>query len=173
MRGICSSRRGSSPYASCVTIEEAKDGLFAWRLQGQDIAPDRGWPLRFVTPGYKWAYKSVKWVERITFLESFQPGMWEERVGDPKGDIPWDVLQRYNEQREVWRGSRTAAMRRDTYLTLEQVLAQRRVPQRDCRDCPKFVPDADGLRVRVLRGAQDVGEALPDAAAGTRSASSR
>jgi DMSO/TMAO reductase YedYZ molybdopterin-dependent catalytic subunit len=96
----------SSPYASCVTIEEAKDGLFAWRLQGKDIAPDRGWPLRFVTPGYKWAYKSVKWVERITFLESFQPGMWEERVGDPKGDIPWDVLQRFNEQAEVWRTSR-------------------------------------------------------------------
>jgi hypothetical protein len=36
-------------------------------------------------------------------------------------------------------------MRRDTHLTLEQVLAQRRVPQRDCRGCPKFVPDADGL----------------------------
>jgi hypothetical protein len=36
-------------------------------------------------------------------------------------------------------------MRLDTFLTLEQVLAQRKVPQRDCRDCPKFVPDADGL----------------------------
>ncbi len=96
----------SSPYASCVTIEEARDGIFAWRLDGRDLARDRGWPLRFVTPGYKWAYKSVKWVERITFLESFEPGMWEERVGDPKGNVPWDVLQRFNEQSEVWRKAR-------------------------------------------------------------------
>lgn len=34
---------------------------------------------------------------------------------------------------------------RDTYLTLEQVLAHRRVPKRDCRDCARFVPDAEGL----------------------------
>jgi DMSO/TMAO reductase YedYZ molybdopterin-dependent catalytic subunit len=95
-----------SPYASCVTLEEARDGIFAWRLDGRDIAVDRGWPLRFVTPGYKWAYKSVKWVERVTFLESFEPGMWEERVGDPKGNIGWDILQRFNEQREVWRKAR-------------------------------------------------------------------
>jgi DMSO/TMAO reductase YedYZ molybdopterin-dependent catalytic subunit len=95
-----------SPYASCVTIEEARDGLFAWRLAGQDIKVDRGWPLRFVTPGYKWAYKSVKWVERITFLDHFAPGMWEERVGDPKGDISWDVLQRFQGQAEAWRKRR-------------------------------------------------------------------
>jgi DMSO/TMAO reductase YedYZ molybdopterin-dependent catalytic subunit len=96
----------SSPYASCVTMEEARDGIFAWHLDGRDLKPDRGWPLRFVTPGYKWAYKSVKWVERITFLERFEPGMWEERVGDPKGNIPWDVLQRFNEQSEAWRKRR-------------------------------------------------------------------
>ncbi|HYZ93988.1 MAG TPA: hypothetical protein VFA34_16570 [Actinomycetota bacterium] len=34
---------------------------------------------------------------------------------------------------------------RDTYLTLESVLAHRNVPKRDCRSCPKFVPDADGF----------------------------
>jgi hypothetical protein len=36
-------------------------------------------------------------------------------------------------------------MKRDTFLTLEQVLAQRKVPNRTCLDCPKFVPDATGL----------------------------
>ena len=35
--------------------------------------------------------------------------------------------------------------KRDTMFTLEQVLSQRKVPPRDCRDCTKFVPDADGL----------------------------
>ncbi|MGH2759627.1 MAG: molybdopterin-dependent oxidoreductase [Actinomycetota bacterium] len=95
-----------SPYASCVTIEEARDGILAWRLDGKDLTPERGWPLRFVTPAYKWAYKSVKWVERITFLDEFRPGFWEERVGDPKGGVPWDVLERFQGQAEAWRRSR-------------------------------------------------------------------
>ncbi len=34
---------------------------------------------------------------------------------------------------------------RDTFHTLEQVLRERRVPKRDCRSCPKFVPDEQGL----------------------------
>lgn len=92
-----------SPYASCLTIEEARDGLLAWRVEGRDLARDRGWPLRLVTPAYKWAYKSVKWVERITFLDEFRPGFWEERVGDPKGNVPWDVLERFQGQAEVAR----------------------------------------------------------------------
>jgi DMSO/TMAO reductase YedYZ molybdopterin-dependent catalytic subunit len=90
-------------YASCVTIEEARDGIFAWRLGGADLPAERGWPLRFVAPAYKWAYKSVKWVERITFVSEFTPGMWEERVGDPKGNVPWEVLQRFSQQSGTWR----------------------------------------------------------------------
>lgn len=34
---------------------------------------------------------------------------------------------------------------RDTYHTFEDVLAVRKVPKRDCRSCPKYVPDADGF----------------------------
>ena len=96
----------SSPYASCLTLQEARDGIFAWRADGRDLKADRGWPLRFVSPAYKWAYKSVKWVERITFLDEFRPGFWEERVGDPKGNVPWDVLQRFQGQAETWRRRR-------------------------------------------------------------------
>jgi DMSO/TMAO reductase YedYZ molybdopterin-dependent catalytic subunit len=96
----------SSPYASCLTLQEARDGLFAWRVDGRDLKPERGWPLRFVSPAYKWAYKSVKWVERITFLDEFSPGFWEERVGDPKGDVPWDVLERFQGQAQAWRKGR-------------------------------------------------------------------
>lgn len=38
-----------------------------------------------------------------------------------------------------------SAPSRDTFFTLEEVLTQRRVPQRDCRTCPKYIPDADGF----------------------------
>lgn len=86
-------------YGSCFKLEEARDGIFAWR----GLSPERGWPLRFVAASYMWGYKSVKWVERVTFLEEFQPGLWESRVGDPKGDIPWDVLQRFDGAAQRWR----------------------------------------------------------------------
>jgi DMSO/TMAO reductase YedYZ molybdopterin-dependent catalytic subunit len=99
---LMSSRSGV--YASCFTLTEAMDGLLAWRVDGRDLKPERGWPLRFIPPAYKWAYKSVKWIERITFLDSFQPGAWESRVGDPKGNVPWDVLERFGAQAAEWRG---------------------------------------------------------------------
>jgi hypothetical protein len=40
---------------------------------------------------------------------------------------------------------RTPSAVRDTFLTLEELLALRKVPKRDCRSCPKYVPDADGF----------------------------
>lgn len=96
----------SSPYAACFTVAEVRDGVFAWRLDGADLTKDRGWPLRFVAPSYKWGYKHVKWVERITFLDHFEAGLWESRVGNPRGDVPWDVLQRFEGQAERWRALR-------------------------------------------------------------------
>jgi hypothetical protein len=35
--------------------------------------------------------------------------------------------------------------KRDTFMSLEQVIANRKVPNRTCVGCPKFVPDTDGL----------------------------
>lgn len=93
-----------SGYTSCFTLSEAREGVFAWALDGRDLDPERGAPLRFVPPARKWAYKSVKWAERVTFLDEFRPGFWEERVGDPEGTVPWDVLDRFQQQSERWRG---------------------------------------------------------------------
>lgn len=89
-------RARESPYASCLTLEEAREGILAWRMEGRDLSPERGWPLRFVAPPGKWAYKHVKWAERITFVQRFVPGFWEERVGDVRGDIPSEVLERFS-----------------------------------------------------------------------------
>jgi DMSO/TMAO reductase YedYZ molybdopterin-dependent catalytic subunit len=79
-------------YASCLTLEEARAGLLAWRLDGEELSSEHGGPLRFVPPPNKWGYKGIKWVGWITLLDSFQPGFWEELVGNPRGDIPSDLL---------------------------------------------------------------------------------
>jgi len=93
----------SSPYASCFTLDEARDGLLAWALGDEPLATEHGGPLRLVPPSHKWAYKAVKWVESITFCSSFSPGFWEESVGDPRGDIPWDVLHRLGRASDRWK----------------------------------------------------------------------
>jgi DMSO/TMAO reductase YedYZ molybdopterin-dependent catalytic subunit len=79
-------------YTSCFTLHRAMRSLLAWRLDGADLPPEHGGPLRLVTPPGKWGYKGVKWISRLTLLADFTPGFWEARVGDPHGDIPEDVL---------------------------------------------------------------------------------
>lgn len=79
-------------YASCYPLHRARRCLLAWRLDGRELTPEHGWPVRLVPPPTKWAYKAVKWVTRLTLVEEFTPGFWEGLVGDPHGDIPADVL---------------------------------------------------------------------------------
>lgn len=87
----------SDHYSSCLTIERGRRSLLAWRLDGADLTPEHGWPLRLVPPPTKWAYKGVKWLVRLTLIEQFTPGFWEGLVGDPHGDIPNEVLDHLND----------------------------------------------------------------------------
>jgi DMSO/TMAO reductase YedYZ molybdopterin-dependent catalytic subunit len=80
------------PYASCFTLEEARAGLLAWRLDGEELTPEHGGPLRLVAPPSKWGYKSVKWLGGFTLVEEFTPGFWEELVGNARGDVPAEML---------------------------------------------------------------------------------
>jgi DMSO/TMAO reductase YedYZ molybdopterin-dependent catalytic subunit len=80
------------PYASCLHLADARAGLLAWALDGEPLAPENGWPLRFVQPSWLWGYKGVKWVGRITVGDRFVPGFWEAKTGDPEGRVPPEVL---------------------------------------------------------------------------------
>ncbi len=82
----------NAPYASCLHIDDARAGMLAWALDGEDLTPDHGWPVRFVPPNWLWAYKGVKWAARLTVGDVFRAGFWEEKVGDVEGRIPPDQL---------------------------------------------------------------------------------
>ncbi len=84
-------------YSSCFTLHRARRSLLAWRLDGAELSSEHGGPLRFVAPPTKWGYKGVKWISRLTLIEEFKPGFWEDKVGDPHGDIPGDVLHHVEE----------------------------------------------------------------------------
>jgi len=73
------------------------DVMLAWRLDGRDLAPDHGWPLRLVVPKlYGW--KSAKWVRAVEFAAQDRRGFWEVRGYHNRGD-PW-AEERYSFQED-------------------------------------------------------------------------
>ncbi len=76
-------------YTTSLTLEEvlAPDVLLAWGLNGADLEPAYGFPLRLVVP-QKYAWKSAKWVRWIRFTEKKELGYWESR-GYHDGADPW------------------------------------------------------------------------------------
>jgi DMSO/TMAO reductase YedYZ molybdopterin-dependent catalytic subunit len=70
----------------------AEDAIFALGHDGKPLDPDHGFPVRLVVPRL-YAWKSVKWVRGIEFLEADRPGYWEQSGYHLRGD-PW-MEERY------------------------------------------------------------------------------
>ncbi len=65
----------------------AEDVLFAQQVNGKDLTPDHGYPLRLVVPRlYFW--KSAKWANGLEFMKEDRPGFWESNGYHMRGD-PW------------------------------------------------------------------------------------
>ena len=76
-------------YRDSLSIPEAlePETMLAYKLNGKDLPPDNGFPLRLVIPRM-YAYKGVKWVERIVFTEKQEVGYWEKAGYSADGSIP-------------------------------------------------------------------------------------
>ena len=60
--------------------------LLAYEYEGAPLEPDHGYPLRFFLP-HLYFWKSAKWLRKLEFSTSDQPGFWERQgyhnYGDP------------------------------------------------------------------------------------------
>ena len=76
-------------YKDSVSVQEAlePETMLAYRLNGKDLPPENGFPLRLIIPRM-YAYKGVKWVERIVFTEKQEVGYWEKFGYPVDGSIP-------------------------------------------------------------------------------------
>ncbi len=85
-----------SEYTDSLSMEDAMDDrtLLAFGLDGADLPAENGGPLRLVVP-FKLAYKSVKWVTRISFVASEELGYWEVRGYPPEAGITDDKREEY------------------------------------------------------------------------------
>ncbi|RIX60280.1 oxidoreductase [Paenibacillus nanensis] len=71
---------GDGVYTSGITLEQlAKDdAMVAVMHDGKPIPSDLGGPVRLIMPKM-YAYKSVKWLNRIELIEGEHIGYWEQR----------------------------------------------------------------------------------------------
>jgi len=76
-------------YTTSLTLAELSedDVLLALRLNGAELPPEHGGPVRLLVPR-KYAYKSAKWVRGIRLSREEQWGYWERRGYSQRAD-PW------------------------------------------------------------------------------------
>jgi len=86
---------GANAYSANIDLPTLlrDDVLFAWSHDGRPLEPEHGGPLRLVVAS-RYAWKSVKWVESVQFLDRDVPGYWERRGYHNVAD-PW-LEQRYS-----------------------------------------------------------------------------
>jgi DMSO/TMAO reductase YedYZ molybdopterin-dependent catalytic subunit len=91
----CAIVHAEQGYTANVPLADLQEPsvLLAWKHNGQNLAPEHGWPLRLVVPKL-YAWKSVKWVRAVEFLDRDRPGFWEQNGYHLYGD-PWKE-QRYD-----------------------------------------------------------------------------
>lgn len=74
---------GDGVYTDSLTLEQAQmdDIMVAMPHDGNLIPSDLGGPVRLIVPKM-YAYKSVKWLNRIELIDKDHVGYWEERGYD-------------------------------------------------------------------------------------------
>jgi len=84
-------------YTSDLSLEVMMDDdvLVAWAHEGEDLAPEHGFPLRLVVPK-RYAWKSAKWLRGLEFTAQNERGFWEVRGYHAHAD-PWGA-ERYSYQ---------------------------------------------------------------------------
>ncbi len=79
---------GANAYSANLDLATLMrdDAIIAWAHDGVALTADHGGPVRLIVPT-RYAWKSVKWLEGMKFLDRDVPGYWEARgyhnVGDP------------------------------------------------------------------------------------------
>jgi DMSO/TMAO reductase YedYZ molybdopterin-dependent catalytic subunit len=74
-------------YTESFRLSElTPDHLLATHLNGAPLPPQHGYPARFIFPGH-YGMKQPKWVTRIRFAATDQPGYWENNGWDEQAIV--------------------------------------------------------------------------------------
>ncbi len=68
---------GELKFARSIPLEKARrDVLLAYKMNGEDLPPEHGFPLRAIVPGW-YAMASVKWLQRIIITDRAFTGYYQ------------------------------------------------------------------------------------------------
>lgn len=69
---------GTIHFARSLSLAKARqpEVLIAYQMNGKDLSPEHGFPVRAIIPGY-YGMASVKWLTRITATASPYEGYWQ------------------------------------------------------------------------------------------------
>ncbi len=77
----------SDGYTESIALRDlTPDHLLATHLNDAPLTPPHGFPARFIFPGH-YGMKQPKWVTRIRFSASDQPGYWENNGWDERAIV--------------------------------------------------------------------------------------
>jgi len=62
------SPRGEINFARSIPLEKANDVLLAYKMNGEELPPEHGFPVRAIVAGW-YAVASVKWLQRIVVID--------------------------------------------------------------------------------------------------------
>jgi Oxidoreductase molybdopterin binding domain len=74
---------GYTTYLPTALLAEA---LLAYSMDGQDLRPEQGYPLRLIVPGV-YGFKMPKWIQHIELTQTPMPGYWEAQGWSVSGQV--------------------------------------------------------------------------------------
>ena len=73
-------------YSTYLPIDLLTDALLVFGVDGHELRPEQGYPLRLVVPGV-YGYKMPKWIERIELTQMPVPGQHELQGWSASGQV--------------------------------------------------------------------------------------
>jgi DMSO/TMAO reductase YedYZ molybdopterin-dependent catalytic subunit len=82
----CVMLRSTDGFYEEFPLEALRDGLLAYGMNGEELPPAHGYPVRALVPGH-WGEVNVKWLDEIEILNEEAKGYWEKRGWQGTGPV--------------------------------------------------------------------------------------
>lgn len=94
--------RGADGYSTSIPIKDAlhKDALLAYKMNGETLPKEHGYPLRFLNPR-RYGMKNPKWLVNIELTPKDYKGYWEKRGWDDEALVQIRSGIRRPENKEI------------------------------------------------------------------------
>jgi DMSO/TMAO reductase YedYZ molybdopterin-dependent catalytic subunit len=82
----CAVLRGEDDYFVEYPTDVLEQGFLAWGMNGKELPPQHGHPVRILIPGH-WGETNVKWLREIELIDEEVDGYWEQRGWEGTGTV--------------------------------------------------------------------------------------